>query len=142
MDERRWAKARLVAGMLSGRSRAEAAADAGMRTSRTAAYRLCRAVGERGDAALVDGRRGHASKLRPRSGPGWKSTAAGCRPPLAPRRKRRCASGSASTSASATSIVSAPRSGWARFPPGRGRAPRTRGRMRPLSRPAARVGVA
>ena len=54
-DERCWAKARLVAGMLSGRSWAEAAADAGMRTSRTAAYRLCQAVGERGDAALADG---------------------------------------------------------------------------------------
>ncbi len=65
MDERRRAKARLVTGMLSGRPWAEAAADAGVRTSRTAAYRLCRAMGERGDAALADGRRGHASKLRP-----------------------------------------------------------------------------
>jgi len=61
--QRRQAKARLVAGMLNGRPWAAAAAE--VRTSRTAAYRLCRAVGERGDAALVDGRHGHASKLRP-----------------------------------------------------------------------------
>ncbi len=65
MDEHRQAaKAQLIAGMQRGLPWREAAATAGVQTSRTAAYRLLRAVRTQGDGALRDGRHGHASKLR------------------------------------------------------------------------------
>jgi len=61
---RRAAKARLVAGMVRGLPWREAAEAAGLPTGRTTAYRLRRDVRLRGDAALDEGRHGHASKLR------------------------------------------------------------------------------
>ena len=63
-DERRAAKARLVAGMRRGVPWRDAAAVAGLPTSRSAAYRLRAAVRDRGEVALEDGRRGHPAKLR------------------------------------------------------------------------------
>jgi len=61
---RRAAKARLVAGMVRGLPWREAAEAAGLPTGRTTAYRLRRDARLRGDAALDEGRHGHASKLR------------------------------------------------------------------------------
>jgi transposase len=61
--ERQQAKARLVAGMLSGQSWHEAAASAGLAISRSAAYRLTQRVRTEGEGVLVDQRHGHPSKL-------------------------------------------------------------------------------
>lgn len=58
------AKRRMVAQMVCGIPWSEAAVQAGVRTSRTAAYRLLHAVRRDGDVALRDGRHGHATKLR------------------------------------------------------------------------------
>ena len=63
-EERRAAKARMMAGMRAGRSWHEAAAEAGVQTSRTAAYRLLQGLRAHGEAALSDGRHGHPSKVR------------------------------------------------------------------------------
>jgi len=63
-DERRDAKARLVAGMRHGRPWDAAAREAGLSVSRATAYRLCQQARTTGGAALRDGRSGHASKLR------------------------------------------------------------------------------
>ncbi len=63
-EERQAAKARMIAGMRAGRSWREAAAKAGVQTSRTAAYRLLRGARARGEAALCDGRHGHPTKVR------------------------------------------------------------------------------
>ena len=63
-DERRAAKARLVAGMLQGHSWQEAASAAGLPLGRSAAYRLTQRVRVQGEAALHDQRHGHPSKLR------------------------------------------------------------------------------
>jgi len=75
-EERRIAKAQMIAGMIHGRPWHEAAAAAGVHTSRTAAYRLLRAVHLRGEGALQDGRHGHPAKLR---GPVREWLAAFCR---------------------------------------------------------------
>lgn len=58
------AKARLVAAMDAGCRWDEAAATAGLRVSRSTAYRLAARAGREGSSAFVDGRHGHASKLR------------------------------------------------------------------------------
>ncbi len=58
-EERRERKAHLVAGMLEGCKWR----DAGIRTSRTAAYRLLRLVRTEGDAPLEERRHGHPYKL-------------------------------------------------------------------------------
>jgi transposase len=63
-EQRRVAKTQLVAGMQEGRSWHEAAAKAGVQTSRSNAYRLRRAFRQRGEMALEDGRHGHPIKLR------------------------------------------------------------------------------
>jgi transposase len=63
-DHRRAAKAHLIAAMDQGRSWQDAATEAGLATSRTAAYRLLQRVRLEGSSALEDGRRGHPSKLR------------------------------------------------------------------------------
>jgi transposase len=60
----RVAKAHLVAGMREGQSWQSAAASAGLQISQSNAYRLMKAVRQRGEAALSDGRHGHPSKLR------------------------------------------------------------------------------
>ncbi len=62
-EQHRAAKAALVAAMNQGQDWHAAAAAAGLSTSRTAAYRLRRRVQLEGDAALEDGRHGHAYKL-------------------------------------------------------------------------------
>jgi transposase len=64
-EERRAAKARLVAGMHAGLSWREAAAAAGITTSEATAYRLRRRVQREGDGALDDRRHGAAYKLLP-----------------------------------------------------------------------------
>ncbi len=66
MDEaqQRTAKWRLIKGMREGRPWRDAAGDANLQTSRTAAYRLLQRVNAEGEQALVDGRHGHPSKLR------------------------------------------------------------------------------
>ena len=58
------AKARLVAAMDAGCRWDEAAATAGLRVSRSTAYRLALRAGCDGASAFVDGRHGHASELR------------------------------------------------------------------------------
>ena len=63
-EQRRAAKARLVAQMQAGRSWQAAAATAGVQISQSTAYRLLQVVRIRGEAALQDGRHGHPSKLR------------------------------------------------------------------------------
>ena len=63
-EQRRAAKAQLVAGMQAGYSWQTAAAEAGVRTSQSNAYRLWGAFRQRGEMALEDGRHGHPSKLR------------------------------------------------------------------------------
>lgn len=63
-EQLRAAKAQLVAQMQKGHSWQGAAATAGIRITQSTAYRLCRAVRERGETALQDGRHGHPSKLR------------------------------------------------------------------------------
>lgn len=62
--QRRAAKARLIAGMLQGQPWHVAAWMAGLPIKRATAYRLVRKARLQGDAALCDGRHGHASKLR------------------------------------------------------------------------------
>ncbi len=64
-EQRRAAKARLVAAMEDGRSWQEAVALAGLTVSRATAYRVRRQVHLEGDSALDDGRHGHAYKFRP-----------------------------------------------------------------------------
>lgn len=63
-EQRRTAKAHLVAGMQEGHSWQIAAAKAHLQTSRSNAYRLWGAFRQRGETALEDGRHGHPSKLR------------------------------------------------------------------------------
>ncbi len=63
-EQRRTAKAQLVAGMQKGQSWQIAAAQVHLQTSQSNAYRLWRAFRQRGEAALADGRHGHPSKLR------------------------------------------------------------------------------
>lgn len=58
------AKAHLVAGMQEGQSWQRAAASAGLQISQSNAYRLMKAVRQRGETALSDRRHGHPSKLR------------------------------------------------------------------------------
>ena len=62
--DRQDAKARLVAAMDAGCRWDEAAATAGILVSRSTAYRLSLRAGREGPSAFVDGRHGHASKLR------------------------------------------------------------------------------
>ncbi len=61
--ERRRAKAQLVANMAEGRSWREAAAEAGLVISRSAAYRLAQRARREGATALEDHRHGYPSKL-------------------------------------------------------------------------------
>ncbi len=63
-DRRRAAKARLIVRMLHGHSWQEAAATAGLQTSRSATYRLLQKVRLQGEVALRDGRHGHPTKVR------------------------------------------------------------------------------
>ncbi len=63
-EERRAAKARMIAGMRAGRSWREAAAKVGVQTSRTAAYRLLQGARARGEVAFLDGRHRHPTKVR------------------------------------------------------------------------------
>ena len=63
-EQRRVAKAQLVAGMQEGHSWQTAAAQAGLSTSQSNAYRLWAAYRQRGETALEDGRHGHPIKLR------------------------------------------------------------------------------
>ena len=63
-EQRRAAKERLIAGMLRGQPWDGAAADAGLETSRSTAYRWAQTARAAGAAVLDDGRHGHASKLR------------------------------------------------------------------------------
>ena len=58
------AKAQMVALMQAGQSWQEAAGQAGVQTSRTAAYRLLQRMHTEGIAALEDQRHGHPTKLR------------------------------------------------------------------------------
>ena len=58
------AKARLVAAMEAGSRWNQAADAAGIVVSRSTAYRLTLRAGCEGPSAFVDGRHGHASKLR------------------------------------------------------------------------------
>ncbi|MCA1597658.1 MAG: helix-turn-helix domain-containing protein, partial [Chloroflexi bacterium] len=64
-EERRAAKAQLVAGMNAGFSWKEAAAAAGITTSEATAFRLRRRVQQHGDDALDDHRHGYPYKLPP-----------------------------------------------------------------------------
>ncbi len=64
-EERRAAKAQLVAGMLAGRSWWEAAAAAGITTTEATAFRLRRRFQQQGADALDDHRHGYAYKLPP-----------------------------------------------------------------------------
>jgi len=64
-DERRVAKAQLVAGMNAGLSWKEAAAAAAITTSEATAFRLRRRVQREGAAALDDHRHGYPYKLPP-----------------------------------------------------------------------------
>ena len=63
-EERRRARLRLVIGLGQGESWREAAARAGLRTSRTAAYRRLRVVRTQGEDALDERRQGHPAKFR------------------------------------------------------------------------------
>ncbi len=60
----RAAKAQMITGMQAGQSWQEAARQAGVQTSRTAAYRLLQRVRTEGTAALEDLRHGHPTKVR------------------------------------------------------------------------------
>ena len=60
----RAAKAQMIAGMEAGQSWQEAAGQAGVQTSRTAAYRLLQRVRTEGATALEDQRHGHPTKVR------------------------------------------------------------------------------
>jgi transposase len=50
--------------MLQGQPWHEAVAAAGLRISRSTAYHFLKRVRTEGEAALIDGRHGHATKLR------------------------------------------------------------------------------
>jgi hypothetical protein len=63
-EQRRAAKAQLVAGMQAGQPWQTAAAQAGLQTSQSNAYRLMKAFQQHGKTGLSDGRHGHPSKLR------------------------------------------------------------------------------
>jgi transposase len=63
-EQRRVAKAQLVAGMQAGYSWQTAAAQAGLQTIQSTAYRLMKAFRQHGEMGLSDGRHGHRSKLR------------------------------------------------------------------------------
>ncbi len=58
------AKRQMMELMQAGRPWQEAATIAGVQTSRSTAYRWFQDYRTRGEAALQDGRRGHASKVR------------------------------------------------------------------------------
>lgn len=59
------AKIQVVEHMLQGHPWHEAVAAAGLQISRSTAYQLLKRVRTEGEAALIDGRHGHATKLRP-----------------------------------------------------------------------------
>ena len=63
-EQRRAAKRQLIALMQAGHSWQEAAAMAGVRIGRSAAYQLLRNMRVQGEVALQDGRHGHPAKLR------------------------------------------------------------------------------
>ena len=63
-EQRRAAKAQLVAGMQTGQSWPTAAEQAGLQISQSNAYRLWGAFRQCGETALQDGRHGHPIKLR------------------------------------------------------------------------------
>ena len=63
-EQRRGAKKQMMALMQAGQSWQEAAHHAGIQTSRASAYRWWQAYRRQGDAALLDGRHGHPSKVR------------------------------------------------------------------------------
>ncbi len=63
-EERRAAKARLVATMIHGQSWHDAVEASGLQISRTTAYRLRQSVRAQGESSLDERRHGHASKLR------------------------------------------------------------------------------
>src|SRR5215831_13336895 len=63
-EQRRYAKAHLVALMQRGHSYQAAIALTEIDVSQATAYRLSQAVRKRGEAALRDGRHGHPVKLR------------------------------------------------------------------------------
>jgi transposase len=60
----RAAKAQVVEQMLLGQPWHKAVAAAGLRISRSTAYHLRKRVSTEGEAALIDGRHGHTTKLR------------------------------------------------------------------------------
>ena|SRR5215472_2497487 len=60
----RAAKMQVVEQMLQGQPWHEAVAAAGLRISRSTAYQLLKRVRTEGESALIDGRHGHATKLR------------------------------------------------------------------------------
>jgi transposase len=62
--QRHRAKVQLIAGMQRGQPWQKAAKEAGLQISQATAYRLLHRVRTEGEAALHDGRHGHASKLR------------------------------------------------------------------------------
>jgi transposase len=64
-DQDRAAKGQMVALMQAGCSWREAARQAGIQTSHSAAYRLLQKVRAQGEAGLQDGRHGHPYKVRP-----------------------------------------------------------------------------
>jgi transposase len=64
-EQRRVAKRYMLDLMQAGQSWQEAAATAGIQTSRATAYRWLQEVRTRGEAALQDGRQGHPAKVRP-----------------------------------------------------------------------------
>jgi transposase len=63
VEQRYLSKKQMIALMQSGHSWQDAAKQAGVRISRSSAYRLLQAVRLRGEAALQDGRHGHPAKL-------------------------------------------------------------------------------
>jgi transposase len=95
-EERQAAKARMIAGMRAGRSWREAAAKAGVQTSRTAAYRLLRGARARGEAALCDGGTDIRPKCAALYGSGWTPTVVARQTPRGEPCKRRSGSASAS----------------------------------------------
>jgi transposase len=60
----RAAKAQVVEQMLQGHPWHAAVVTAGLRISRSTAYHLVKRVRTQGEAALIDGRHGHPTKLR------------------------------------------------------------------------------
>jgi transposase len=64
-DQQRAAKGQMVALMQAGCSWKEAARQASVQTSRSAAYRLLQKVRAQGEAGLQDGRHGHPYKVCP-----------------------------------------------------------------------------